>query len=455
MLLLIIVSCQTANGFLLDDQCAIQPHCSCNNDSIRCDYSFRRLTQVPAFNVRSIHVKKIEIDLDANELSVIPSHAFSDLSAINATKVELRLYDNRINQIDMDAFSGIEDELTVLILTANNLSHVPKALASLHALTYLDLNRNPLINLDSMVMSKLGGSLSTLEFSLGKFDNFPHELQYLKSLQLLTMNDIPFTSLPIDAFRPFESNLTWLEINHSQLETVPAAFCNLPKLIWFEFNFNKKLRVNGTSLFDNCHLNVPSDLRILSLKDNNLSSLPNLTVLFPDLSKLVLEDNELDQLNPSALPGNLTNLALKDNLFKAIPRAINKLTALRELYLTGNNVTAINDLDLKGLVNLENLDLDRTLVSFVSPNAFTHNSKLVSVNLYHTKLDRIPESVLTLPNLRYLTLPSYQINCTCNEMSYLRGWNASSVYIQGTCRPYSYPFTKLSQFIKHDLDQCP
>ena len=282
--------------------------------------------------------------------------------------------------------------------------------------------------------------------------------------------------------------MTWLEINHSQLETVPAAFCNLPKLIWFEFNFNKKLRVNGTSLFDNCHLNVPSDLRILSLKDNNLSSLPNLTVLFPDLSKLVLDDNKLDQLNPSALsgnltnlalsnnmfqtiprainklldqlnpsalPGNLTNLALKDNLFKAIPRAINKLAALRELYLTGNNITAINDLDLKGLVNLENLDLDRTLVSYVSPNAFTHNSKLVSVNLYHTKLDRIPESVLTLPNLRYLTLPSYQINCTCNEMSYLRGWNVSSVYIQGTCRPYSYPFTKLSQFIKHDLNQCP
>ena len=266
------------------------------------------------------------------------------------------------------------------------------------------------------------------------------------------MDGIPFASLPTDALRPFESNLIWLEINHSQLGNVPAAICNLPKLIWFEFNFNKNLRVNGTSLFDNCSLNVPSNLRVLSLKDNNLSSLPNLTSLFPYLSKLVLDDNKLDQLNPSSLSGNLTNLALSNNMFQTIPRAINTLAELKEMSLSGNNITTINDLDLKGLDNLKFLNLRNTLISYVSPNAFSHNSKLVEISFSNTRLDHIPASVLTLPNLHWLNMPGYHINCTCNDMSYLRGWNASSVHISGECR---YPHSTLSQFIKHDLNQCP
>ena len=370
-------------------------------------------------------------------------------------EVDLRFFKNRISKIDIDAFAGIEDELTGLELTSNNLSHIPKALANLRALTSLALNYNPLIKLDPIVMSKLGGSLKTFEFSLGKFATFPHELLYLKSLQILKMNSIPFVSIPIDAFRAFKSNLIWLEINFSQLETVPAAICNLSKLIWFEFNFNKNLSVNGTLLFDNCHLNVPSDLRILSMMGNNLSSLPNLTGLFPDLRKLALDGNKLDQIIPNVLPDNLTKLTLENNLFQAIPQSINKLAKLQKLYLTGNNITAINDIDLRGLVNLEVLDLRNTLISYVSPNAFAHISKLAEISFDNSKLDHIPESVLTLPNLHSLILPSYHLNCTCNEMSYLRGWNASSVYIPGICKMYSYPFQTLSQFIKHDLNQCP
>ena len=453
------MNCSSVNGFLLSGQCAIQPNCSCKINTIRCDYSFHRpkLAQIPVFVVRSYHFSKIEIDFGYNQLSVIPSHAFSNLSGINATDIEMGLYHNHIYQIDTSAFYGIEIAVTVLNLESNNLSHLPKALADLRVISLLKLKHNPLINLDVMVMAKLGESLNTFEFSLNRFASFPYELQYLKTLQILTMDNIPFKTLPPNGFRAFESTLIWLELSHSQLETVPASFCHLPNLQWFEFNFNENLYINGTLLFDNCHHNILSNLRLLSLKGNNLTSLPNLSGIFPNLRKLVLTDNKLNQISTISLPDNLIILELKDNLFHTIPLAINKLSALTELHISGNNITAVNDNDLKGLRNLTAIHLDNTLISYVSPNAFAHNPKLVSLSFDYTKLDRVPDSLLALSKLTWLHLPNYRINCTCNEMSYLHKWNPSSIHILGECRPSSRPnhFKTLSQFIKHDLQQCP
>ena len=186
MLFLFFVSCQTASGFLLDDQCAIQPHCSYKGDTVDCNLSFRRLTHIPAFNVRRDYFSKISIELNYNQITVIPSHAFRNLTADNVTGVELYFSHNRINQIDAGAFYGIEDEVTLLVLASNNLSYVPKALANLHGLTLLDLSHNPLIKLDPMVMLKLGGSLKNFELSIGNLATFPHELQHLKDLSILT-----------------------------------------------------------------------------------------------------------------------------------------------------------------------------------------------------------------------------------------------------------------------------
>ena len=307
--------------FLLDHQCAIQPSCSCSVTSISCYYSSAFKPGIPNFIVHNKHYSRIDLDFN-NQITVIQSHAFTNLSAINATEINMSFYQNQIYRIDMGAFYGIEHAVTSLDFDHNHLTHVPKALADLRVLKRLHLNYNPLVSLDDSVMSTIGESLVVFSFSLSQFSSFPNELQYLKKLQWLTADYIPFTSIDPGIFRAFETTLMGLDINHSQLERVPVAACHLTKLRTFYFTSNQNLYKNSGAVFCNCRRNLPS-LEILSLYNNNLTSLSNISDLFPNLTDLKVPNNKLHQILTDSLPDNLTLLDLRDNMFQRIPSAIN------------------------------------------------------------------------------------------------------------------------------------
>ena len=199
---LVILVCSTGPvlGFLFGTQCAAPPPCTCSLATINCKST--GLSQVPAFTIYSGHFYTFIVHLDFNHLTVIQANTFKNLSAINATRINIELNNNHIANIDENAFSGIENALMILNLYSNNLLHVPIALTKLSSLRYLNLVRNPFVNIDASVLTNLSSIISIFKISAGGTASLPHEMS-------------------------FEASVKDLELSYSDFKRIPSAVCGL------------------------------------------------------------------------------------------------------------------------------------------------------------------------------------------------------------------------------------
>ena len=144
-----------------------------------------------------------------------------------------------------------------------------------------------------------------------------------------------------------------------------------------------------------------TQLEVLNLADNKLSSLPNelsacvsLRTLFflnnqfseipmvvgrlPSLFMLSFKSNRLTSIPEGSLPASLGWLILTDNKLSAIPASLARLPHLRKLMLASNLLTALPD--LSGLVSLE------------------------LIRLSDNRLKDFPVSLLKLPKLAWMAV---------------------------------------------------
>ena len=179
------------------------------------------------------------------------------------------------------------------------------------------------------------------------------------------------------AFQGLESNLYKLGINHSQLDHIPDAVCNLTKLRPLSFTSCPNLQNISSSLFDHCHQSL-NHVISLSLYNNQLDFPPNISAWFPNLHILNLSKNHLLQLPVDySHPLKLRILDLRSyNSFTKIPATVlQTLPLLVRLHISGNKTTSNVQPDIQGIQTLEILELNENPVSYmyISPNAFTPN----------------------------------------------------------------------------------
>ena len=132
----------STSGFLLDRHCiGIQPCICSSNNGVNCIAN--QLSNVPDFIKNNIHNHSTELFVDFSynqyQLTTVPAYAFKSLSAVNATSIIINLQTNRISNIDIQAFSGVEHIVTELHLEDNNFTHIPLALKYLSSLHTLNL----------------------------------------------------------------------------------------------------------------------------------------------------------------------------------------------------------------------------------------------------------------------------------------------------------------------------
>ena len=127
----------------------------------------------------------------------------------------------------------------------------------------------------------------------------------------LTVNGIPFHSIPSDAFQGYHPYLSEIDINHSQLDHIPEAVCNLTQLTRLSFTSSPNI-ISSSSLFNHCSKHYMFSVKSLSLYDNQLVSLPNISGWFPSLSELNLSTNHLQHLSLENFP-LLSRLDLSTN----------------------------------------------------------------------------------------------------------------------------------------------
>lgn len=176
-----------------------------------------------------------------------------------------------------------------------------------------------------------------------------------------------------------------------------------------------------------------SQLEILDISNNQISSLPNELVNLKNIKELFINKNNLGEFpliitqlsglkvlnlgyNPiNVLPKEIANLTLLEKLvIEAMPLSfvlnpeIGKLDQLKELYILASHVTQL-PFDFSNLKNLEVLCLNNNQLQSIDPSVYTLNN-LNYLSFGQNKINQISPAISHLKRLNYLGIFDNPIN---------------------------------------------
>jgi hypothetical protein len=199
-----------------------------------------------------------------------------------------------------------------------------------------------------------------------------------------------------------------------ELKFFDNMLTDVPDLSMFPNLENLDLSHNQISIFDGA-LNGLAELRVLSLKHNNLEPIPDgafngaSNLIFLDISK-----NKLESLPDGLFNGlaALMILDISDNELKVISdQVFSGLPALVTLLLNNNKLKVISDQVFSGLPELKWLDLSNNKLESISDDAFSGLSALERIFLHHNHLtvsvEEIREMVQIDDHLKIKLEPQY------------------------------------------------
>jgi Leucine-rich repeat (LRR) protein len=300
--------------------------------------------------------------LDATELTNVGSWQGVTTEIINGQKhvTKLELGVKRLSGVVPKEIADLP-ELTIVNLSAGEITMVATEIGSLNKLTILNLSHNSLESLPPGIGSF--ASLVELYATTQRINNTRFG-QYESSL----------TSLPDEIGNI--ATLEKLDLSSNGLTSLPAGIGNFTNL--------KELRLNN------------QDTRPASVQTITLTSLPEEIGKITSLEKLFLNDNALTEI-PSSINGltSLVELYLQGNELTILPTTIGGLTSLEKLSLSqssSNNKLTSLPAEIGDLTNLKEL--------YVENMSSSENN----VTTYHLK--SLPTTMNQLLNLEVLEASS-------------------------------------------------
>ena len=388
------------------------PTCRCKRREITCAYN--NLRKIPHFTTPHwTYSGHVGIYFEYNQLTVVPTGAFQNLTSLNETSIVLDFLHNNIATIEPGAFDGIANAIGDLDLRMNRLSHLPTSLTALTVLRRLEMTGNPISSIDANIMSKIGPNLEKFSIDVGHLTSLTNELQSLHNLTKLIINYIPLSRLNADVFNGLMS-VQDFEMSYSKLEKIPAAICSLRSAKTITIKSSVNLRDDDSPAFELCNKTVTT-LKTLTLSNNSLTAVPNVFKLFPNLENLYLDHNNISSLS-------------------SVPQTALRYPSLRDLDIASNKVESIEDNDLSQLPNLYGFSVDDNPLTNISTTAFRTIPYLHNLNLARTKLTRLPDAVLFLRGPLFIWMPGTPIECSCTSMAYLKHWHTSYLHMDGECK---------------------
>ncbi|NND32110.1 MAG: hypothetical protein HKN76_05915, partial [Saprospiraceae bacterium] len=259
---------------------------------------------------------------------------------------------------------NMNNRVQALSLPLNNLNgEIPPDLADLTFLESIDFSSNELSVLASEITSL---PLKTLNISNNLFSgNLPPEISNLAS----TLEEFKLTNNNFSGAIPPEigglSNLRVLTMENNNFSSIPAEIGNLSNLeIWY---------CGGMSI-----TSLPGAIgNLVSLKElylsfNDITSLPMELGSLANIREIYIEFNLLGGEIPSSF-GNLSTLevlSLEGNFLSGpIPLEMANMAELRFLYLGSNNLTGPLHPEIGSLPNLQRLEVfDNNLNGCIPPS---------------------------------------------------------------------------------------
>jgi len=192
------------------------------------------------------------------------------------------------------------------------------------------------------------------------------------------------------------TNLRLLYLRSNQLSTLPDAITKLFTLQLLDLRFNQMSTLPDA-------ITQLTNLQLLDLSANQLGTLPEVVTKLSNLTRLYLSDNQL-----SALPSTFTQLSslqrldLRSNQLSTFPETITQLFNLQSLYLRANRLDTLPE-TLIQLSELQSLDLSSNQLSTL-PQAITQLSSLKRLDLRSNQLSTLPQALIRLSTLQSLYL---------------------------------------------------
>ena len=358
---------------------------------------------------------------------------------------------NKIANIETDAFMGYEHSLAELYLTNNALTAMPSALANLTGLRVLDVRNNSIVTFDHYTMNQLGKVLTTLSFGDASMSTWPSEFRFLRVLQTLNIYYATLTALPQDAFHGFSQALHTLRIESTNIGQLIPALCHLTQVRNFYFD-NNNYPHGYQSIFEPCP-NALTSLKSLHLSNDDLQHFPPVFALFPNITTLyVINNPAMFYVDDSLVPANtkIQNLYLYNNGLTRVPEAVQKMPMLVTLDLHGNQIKLVETHDVADMDPLKKLRLDGNPIRHISSMAFQNLPQLHFLSLNGTDIVSFPRAIASIADLTDLYLPDDQIECNC-DIAFLKNLHIRA-NIRGTCESSTEP---ILNFVRGGLGQCP
>uniref|UniRef100_A0A4W4EF18 Gelsolin-like domain-containing protein n=1 Tax=Electrophorus electricus TaxID=8005 RepID=A0A4W4EF18_ELEEL len=201
------------------------------------------------------------------------------------------------------------DDLSVLDLSFNQLTEIPRDLENSRNMLVLNLSHNSIDNIPNQLFINLT-DLLYLDLSDNKLDSLPPQMRRLVHLQTLILNNNP--------------------LMHAQLRQLPAMVAL------------QTLHLRNTQRTQS---NMPTSLEgLTSLADvdlscNDLTRVPECLYSLASLKRLNLSNNQITEMSLCIDQWTqLETLNLSRNMLNSLPSAICKLSKLKKLYLNSNKL---------------------------------------------------------------------------------------------------------------------
>ncbi|XP_051905189.1 protein flightless-1 homolog [Hippocampus zosterae] len=265
------------------------------------------------------------------------------------------------------------DDLSVLDLSYNQLTEVPRDLENSRNMLVLNLSHNGIDSIPNQLFINLT-DLLYLDLSDNKLDSLPPQMRRLVHLQTLILNNNP--------------------LMHAQLRQLPAMVAL------------QTLHLRNTQRTQS---NMPTSLEgLMNLADvdlscNDLTRVPECLYSLGSLKRLNLSSNQISELSLCIDQWTqLETLNLSRNILTSLPSAVCKLSKLKKLYINSNK------LDFDGvppgmgkLSNLTEFMAANNNLELI-PEGLCRCGKLKKLVLNKNRLVTLPEAVHFLTDLEIL-----------------------------------------------------
>ncbi|KAJ7305988.1 hypothetical protein JRQ81_010354 [Phrynocephalus forsythii] len=265
------------------------------------------------------------------------------------------------------------DDLSVLDLSYNQLTEVPRELENAKNMLVLNLKHNSIDAIPNQLFINLT-DLLYLDLSENKLESLPPQMRRLVHLQTLILDNNPLL--------------------HAQLRQLPAMVA----LQTLHLRNTQRTQSNLPTSLD-----ALVNLSDVDLSCNDLSRVPECLYTLANLRRLNLSSNQIAELSLCIDQWTqLETLNLSRNLLTSLPSALCKLTKLKKLYLNSNK------LDFDGipsgigkLVSLEEFMAANNNLELI-PESLCRCAKLRKLVLNKNRLVTLPEAVHFLTDIEIL-----------------------------------------------------